>query len=80
MGSRNSASPEDRDGCASETFGKLFMKLKVGERDALVAPPLDAPDPELADALQTRMGLRLETQRRPVETLVVDSASQPSEN
>ena len=58
------------------------MKLKGGERDALVgvASPLDALDPELVDALQTRMGLRLETQRRPVETLVIDGASQPSEN
>ena len=64
---------------ASETFGK---KLKGGERDASigVAAPLDAPDAELADALQTQMGLRLETQRRPIETLVIDSASLPSAN
>jgi uncharacterized protein (TIGR03435 family) len=67
---------------ASETFGKLFMKVKGGERDASVgvASPLDAPDPELVDALQTRMGLRLETQRRPVETLVIDGAALPTEN
>ena len=58
------------------------MKLKGGERDALVgvASPLDAPDPELVDALQTRKGLRLETQRRPVETLVIDGAALPTEN
>ena len=64
---------------ASETFGK---KLKGGERDASVgvAPPLEAPDSELADALQIQMGLRLETQRRPIETLVIDGASLPSEN
>ena len=64
---------------ASETFGR---KLKGGERDASVgvAPPPDAPDPELADALQTQMGLRLETQRRPIETLMIDSASLPSAN
>jgi len=47
---------------------------------ALVCVVSARADPELVDALQTRMGLRLETQRRPVETLVIDGASLPAEN
>ena len=42
----------------------------------LPAPPADAPS--LFTAVQEQLGLKLESQRGPVEVLVIDSASQPS--
>ena len=42
----------------------------------LPAPPADGPS--LFTAVQEQLGLRLDSQRAPVEVLVIDSASQPS--
>ena len=63
----------------SETF---VLGMKGGERDASigVTSALVPPDPELATALRVQLGLRIETQRRPVEVLVVEGATVPSEN
>jgi uncharacterized protein (TIGR03435 family) len=64
---------------SSETFAP---SIKGHERDALVgvASPNAPFDPFLADALRTQLGVRVETQRRPIELLVIDSASLPAEN
>jgi uncharacterized protein (TIGR03435 family) len=64
---------------ASETF---TMSLKSSERDASlgVGGGLAPIDSDLASALQTQIGLRFETARRPIQTLVVDRADQPSAN
>jgi uncharacterized protein (TIGR03435 family) len=43
-------------------------------------PDLETDAPSLATALQDNLGLKLEKQRGPVETLVVDSIEAPSEN
>ena len=40
----------------------------------------DPPKPDLFAAFQQQLGLRLETTKAPVETLVVDHVSRPSEN
>ncbi|MGH9240859.1 MAG: TIGR03435 family protein [Vicinamibacterales bacterium] len=63
----------------SDTFA---MSMKGGERDAALGLPsaLVPPDPELANALKTQLGLQIETQRRPIEVLVIDGAAQPSEH
>jgi len=40
----------------------------------------DSPAPSLVTALREQLGLRLESQRSPVEVLVIDSIDRPSEN
>ena len=45
------------------------------------APPFPTPDPNgpsLFTAVQEQLGLRLDSQRGPVEVLVIDSVEQPS--
>jgi uncharacterized protein (TIGR03435 family) len=43
-------------------------------------PTVESTRPSLFTALQQQLGIRLEAQRGPVETLVIDSANRPSEN
>ena len=40
----------------------------------------DTPAPPLSTALREQLGLRLESQRSPIEVLVIDSIAKPSEN
>jgi len=42
------------------------------------ALPVDANGPSLFTALQEQLGLKLDSQRGPVEMLVVESVSQPT--
>jgi uncharacterized protein (TIGR03435 family) len=43
-------------------------------------PPADTTGPSIFTAFQEQLGLRIESQRGPVEILVVDRAERPSEN
>jgi uncharacterized protein (TIGR03435 family) len=48
--------------------------------DAPKPAPSDMPGPSIFTALQEQLGLRLESQKGPVEILVIDKAEKPSEN
>jgi len=41
---------------------------------------VESPAPPLITALREQLGLRLETQKSPVEVLVIDSLERPTEN
>ncbi len=71
--------------------GKFDMQMEFRPDESQIAmmapagsPPLpvpaDASGPSLFTALQEQLGLKLESQKGPVEALVIDRAEKPSEN
>jgi uncharacterized protein (TIGR03435 family) len=44
------------------------------------APPPDASGPSIFTAIQEQIGLRLESQKGPADTIVIDHVERPSEN
>jgi uncharacterized protein (TIGR03435 family) len=44
------------------------------------APPIDPNGPSLTTALQEQLGLKLESQKGPVDIMVIDHVERPSEN
>ena len=62
-----------------EGQGQMFRGAGDGQpRDA--APPPDASGPTIFTAVQEQLGLKLESQKGPVDTLVIDHVDRPSEN
>jgi uncharacterized protein (TIGR03435 family) len=57
----------------------LDSGLATDQNGQPAAPP-NASGPSLTTAIQEQLGLKLESARRPVEVLVIDSVQRPSEN
>jgi uncharacterized protein (TIGR03435 family) len=77
----------DKTGLASTYSFKMDWTPDPGEGGppsmagvAEVAPPPDPNGPSLFTALQEQLGLKLESAKGPVESLVIESAEKPSEN
>ena len=54
------------------------MPPREGGADA--PPPVDSPGPSIFTAVQDQLGLKLESQKGPVEILILDRIERPSEN
>lgn len=61
-----------------EGQGQMFKGAGGPPGDA--SPPSDASGPTIFTALQEELGLKLESQKGPVDTIVIDHVERPSEN
>jgi uncharacterized protein (TIGR03435 family) len=59
---------------------QVAMFQAMGVPEGFGAPPPDPLGPTLFTALQAQLGLRLESQRGPVEVLVIERVAKPTEN
>jgi len=65
----------------------ILLEYASQSRQLQAAPPVNAPDltkdvapATMRDALREQLGLKLETEKGPLEMLVIDSLERPSEN
>lgn len=63
-----------------EGQGQMFKGPGDGREGADAPPPPDASGPSLFTAIQEQLGLKLESQKGPVEILVIDHVERPTEN
>jgi uncharacterized protein (TIGR03435 family) len=76
----------DRTGLKGNFDFKLEWTPDPGQPAALLGngpdapPPPDPNGPSVFTAVQEQLGLRLESQKGPVEMLVIDKVEKPSEN
>jgi bla regulator protein blaR1 len=61
-----------------EGMQPMGMPPREGGADA--PPPVDSPGPSIFTAVQDQLGLKLESQKGPVEILILDRIERPSEN
>jgi len=60
--------------------GMQGMGMGPREGGADAPPPVDSPGPSIFTAVQEQLGLKLESQKGPVEILILDRIEKPSEN
>lgn len=63
-----------------ETQPPPFRGAAAGQQGTGSTPPLKSSGPSIYTAIQEQLGLKLEPQGVPMETLVIDHAEQPSAN
>ncbi len=68
------------DGCFDFEF-RFTQDLPVGMQDGQIVNgvPLDTSGPNVYQALQNQLGLKMEARRAPVETMVIDHVERPTE-
>jgi bla regulator protein BlaR1 len=63
-----------------ESQGAMFKGPSSEPQGSASPPPPEATGPSIFTALEEKLGLKLESQKGPVETLVIDHVEKPSEN